>query len=404
MRKIPFLFLSLFLALFGLVTMASLVTAANNQTSITPQSEPALMSTLLVAENFDYGNIPGDLTTVSSGAWVAHSGAGSGPVQYITASLSMPGYGSSGVGGAATISTGGAEDVHRPFADQTSEPVYFSALVNVSTAQTGDYFFHLSNAGTLFRARIFVRDSAGNLQYGLGTTSAATYSADNFDYDTTYLVVGKYDPVSGDTSLYVLDAAALTEPATPLVTLAGAGAQNVERVAIRQGTAGQRPAAIIDGVRVANSWADVIGEPSGPSVLETNPADGTANVELDATVTITFNEAVTVTTNWFDFSCTTSGTITGTTAPASPAEAYVITPANPFVYDEACTVTVLAAEVTNSGGLTMTTNYSFTFATESLIGDITFVYHDLEGVLQAGESIYLAGDFTDWITQHSAQS
>jgi hypothetical protein len=115
-------------------------------------------------------------------------------------------------------------------------------------------------------------------------------------------------------------------------------------------------------------------------------------------VTITFNEAMTVTADWFDFSCTTSGTITGTTAPASPAEAYVITPANPFVYDEACTVTVLAAEVTNSGGLTMTTNYSFTFATESLIGDITFVYHDLEGVLQAGESIYLAGDFTDWIT------
>jgi hypothetical protein len=219
MRKIPFLFLSLFLALFGLVTMASLVTAANNQTSITPQSEPALMSTLLVAENFDYGNIPGDLTTVSSGAWVAHSGAGSGPVQYITASLSMPGYGSSGVGGAATISTGGAEDVHRPFADQTSEPVYFSALVNVSTAQTGDYFFHLSNAGTLFRARIFVRDSAGNLQYGLGTTSTATYSADNFDYDTTYLVVGKYDPVPGDNwQPLCIRRRRTTEPGTRLIS------------------------------------------------------------------------------------------------------------------------------------------------------------------------------------------
>jgi len=396
MRKIPFLFLSLFLAVFGLVTMASLVTAANNQTSITPQSEPALLSTLLVAENFDYGNAPGDLTAVSSGAWIAHSGAGSGPVQYITASLSMPGYGSSGVGGAATISTLGAEDVHRAFTNQTSELVYFSALVNVSTAQTGDYLFHLSNAGTLFRARIFVRDSAGNLQYGLGTTGAATYSADNFDYDTTYLVVGKYDPVSGDTSLYALDAATLIEPATPLVTLAGAGAQNVERVAIRQGASGARPAATIDGVRVANSWADVIGEPSGPSVVETNPVDGAANVELDATVTITFNEAVTVTTNWFDLSCTTSGIITGTTAPASPAEAYVITPANPFVYDEACTVTVLAAEVTNSGGLTMTTNYSFTFATESLTGDVTFIYNDLEGIVEAGETVWIAGEFNGW--------
>jgi hypothetical protein len=258
MRKIPFLFLSLFLAVFGLVTMASLVTAANNQSSNLPQSEPTILSTLLVADNFDYGDTGGDLTAVSP--WTAHSAAGTGPIQYITTSLSMPGYGSSGVGGAAAISTAGAEDVHHPFINQTTGVVYFAALVNVSAAQTGDYFFHVSNASTGFRGRVFVRDNAGVLEYGLSSSSGTgTYAADAFAYNTTYLVVAKYDTASGDSSLYVLDAATPAEPAAPLLTVAGSGAQAVERVALRQGGATSRPAATIDGVRVANSWEDVVG-------------------------------------------------------------------------------------------------------------------------------------------------
>jgi DNA/RNA endonuclease YhcR with UshA esterase domain len=133
-----------------------------------------------------------------------------------------------------------------------------------------------------------------------------------------------------------------------------------------------------------------------PSVIDTDPQDGAINVPLTATIGITFSEAVTVTADWFDLACTTSGVITGTTSPTGPTAAYTITPANPFDYDESCTVTVLAGEVTNSDGLTMTANYPFTFTTESLDGDITFIYHDLEDVVQPGEAVYLAGDFTGW--------
>ncbi|MCB8982366.1 MAG: ExeM/NucH family extracellular endonuclease [Ardenticatenaceae bacterium] len=38
------------------------------------------------------------------------------------------------------------------------------------------------------------------------------------------------------------------------------------------------------------------------------------------------------------------------------------------------------------------------FTVESLSGDVTFVYHDLEDVVQPGESVYLAGDFNAWDT------
>ncbi|MBX3056646.1 MAG: ExeM/NucH family extracellular endonuclease [Anaerolineae bacterium] len=133
-----------------------------------------------------------------------------------------------------------------------------------------------------------------------------------------------------------------------------------------------------------------------PFVVETDPADGATNVPLNATIAITFSEAVTVTADWFDLTCTSSGPITGSTVPASPADAYTITPDSPFAYDEQCTVTILATEVSDSDGLTLTVNYPFTFSTESTDGDITFVYHDLEDVVQPGEAVYLAGDFNGW--------
>ncbi|MCA9936989.1 MAG: Ig-like domain-containing protein, partial [Anaerolineales bacterium] len=37
-----------------------------------------------------------------------------------------------------------------------------------------------------------------------------------------------------------------------------------------------------------------------------------------------------------------------------------------------------------------------TFTVQSLTGDITFVYHDLEDVVLPGEAVYLAGDFNGW--------
>ncbi len=145
-----------------------------------------------------------------------------------------------------------------------------------------------------------------------------------------------------------------------------------------------------------NSSSPAYSCSGAPSVLETNPADGATNVPINATIAITFSEPVTVTTNWFTLACTSSGSLTGTTAPASPSATYVVTPASLFAYDETCTFTVLADEVTNSGGLTLTADFPFTFTTESLTGDITFVYYDLEDVVQPGESIYLAGSFNGW--------
>ncbi|MBU0494337.1 MAG: DUF11 domain-containing protein [Chloroflexi bacterium] len=91
------------------------------------------------------------------------------------------------------------------------------------------------------------------------STSSVTYSSVDFSYNTTYLVVVKYNATTGNSALYVLDAYSATEPGTPLLT-SDPGTTipfAVLAVAIRQGSGG--PTGVIDGIRVATNWADAVG-------------------------------------------------------------------------------------------------------------------------------------------------
>jgi len=268
MRRTVFTIMSL--VMIGSLVLASFTPAAAQRPAPSTTTEP------LLVDNFDYGSTPGDLTAVSS--WTAHSVAGTGPVQYVTTGLSMAGYGSSGVGGAATISTSGSEDVNRSFTNQTSGTVYFAALVNVSTAGSGAYFLHLKDSGTFnFRARVFAKNEAGVLRFGLGDTSTASYATADFSYNTTYLIVVKFNATTGDTALYVLNSGSATEPTTPLLSTTGT-AQAVEGIAIRQASGG--PSATIDGIRVANTWEDVIGYSGGGGGSFTIAKSAPASVEV----------------------------------------------------------------------------------------------------------------------------
>src|SRR4051794_12161938 len=74
-----------------------------------------------------------------------------------------------------------------------------------------------------------------------------------------------------------------------------------------------------------------------PSVASTSPPDGGAGVAPGASITVTFNEPVTVTDPWFSISCGTSG---GHTAASSGGPTtFTIDPDVDFALDETCTVT-----------------------------------------------------------------
>ena len=213
----------------------------------------------VLAEDFDYGNSNGDLTAISSGVWTGHSGTT--PAAYIAAptSLSMTDYPSSGVGGHVSLVGSNSQDVNRAFTEITSGTVYGSALVNLSSVGTGNYFMHFNSSG--FRARVGAKDDGnGDVLFGIGTSSGPTYGTTAFSLNTTYLLVFSYEITSGVTNLYVLSAVTQTEPGSPEATSTGSTGTAINAISLRQSS--NIPAVLVDGVRVATTWNEIMNDSS----------------------------------------------------------------------------------------------------------------------------------------------
>lgn len=127
-----------------------------------------------------------------------------------------------------------------------------------------------------------------------------------------------------------------------------------------------------------------------PTVLSTVPADGASNVAVDASITITFSEPVTVTGDWFTISCTESGTHTAVVTDADTV--FTLVPDPVFVTSETCTVTVLAANVTDDDLIdppdNMEADYIFNFDTVDACGDPFTPIYEIQG---SGDASPIAG-------------
>ena len=106
-----------------------------------------------------------------------------------------------------------------------------------------------------------------------------------------------------------------------------------------------------------------------PAVTTTTPPNGASNIPLGQPIAITFSEGVTVSSTFVDVTCTNSGAHSYSVTPAS-ASVYNLTVSTPFAPAEACTVTVMADQVTDLDGTPdqMAADYAFTFNT--VVGDI----------------------------------
>ena len=223
--------------------------------------------TLLLEDNFDYGGTATDLVTASSSVWTNHSGgSGALDVQYLTSGLSYSGYILSGIGGSANMSNSGTGDDSRTFSSQTSGNVFLSALVNVSSATTsssGEYILHFGNTSTHY-ARLYVRKSASNLQFGLSKSNeGATFSMTNYSFNTTYLIVVKYTFFIGAQNdrvdLWLISSGvpssetAAGTPTVENVTASNTDASSLSAVSLRQGTVSH--SVTVDGIRISDDWS-----------------------------------------------------------------------------------------------------------------------------------------------------
>jgi predicted extracellular nuclease len=138
---------------------------------------------------------------------------------------------------------------------------------------------------------------------------------------------------------------------------------------------------------------DNIGGHITPAVAATTPVNSAADVTANATISLTFSEPVTVAGTWFTIDCATSGPHTATVS-GGPTT-WTLTPDAPFAGNDDCTVTVLAAGVTDQDDTPdqMVSNHVFGFQTvgEFTCGDPATGIHAIQG---SGTTAALTGTRT----------
>lgn len=222
----------------------------------------------LLTEDFSY--TAGQLATANG--WTAHS-AGVNPITVTSPGLSFAGHPGSGVGNAVTMANTG-EDINRSFTAVTAGSVYMSFLVNLSAAQTGDYFAGLFQSSSIFPVRVYAKtDGAGGFFLGVSKgSSTATYETTSRVFSTTYMVVVKYTFNAATTTddvvdLWVNPALGGTETTATIPGVVGTStdATTIGAVYLRQGSATNAATQQVDAILAGGTWASVTAGSAVPS-------------------------------------------------------------------------------------------------------------------------------------------
>jgi trimeric autotransporter adhesin len=178
--------------------------------------------------------------------------------------------------GVVSLGTTG-QDVSAGFSPVTTgSSVYTSAVATVTSAQaTGDYFIHLANnnAGVSFQSRLFAKSGATAGTYLLGiqaSSSGVVYGTTELPLNTPITVITRYDIVSGAANdvaaIYVNPTSpveALNTPYLAATTFTQAeNTQTLGAVNLRQGTAANAPAVLVDALGVSTTFAEAVPEPA----------------------------------------------------------------------------------------------------------------------------------------------
>ena len=135
--------------------------------------------------------------------------------------------------------------------------------------------------------------------------------------------------------------------------------------------------------RLGAHTANCNGVDLAPAVQTTVPANGATGVAPGADIAVTFSEAVNVAGAWFTISCTTSGAHTATVSGGPTA--FTLNPDADFAGGESCTVTIVAANVTDQDvtdppdNMAADTAFSFATAVTPVCGAPATAIHDIQG-------------------------
>jgi hypothetical protein len=168
------------------------------------------------------------------------------------------------------------------------EKVYAAFLLKLTDAiitTTAGQLVRFAGSGSNFYTtgmRLYAQKSGSKFRFGIERTGTVSYSNYDYDFNTTYLIVMKYDYVAGGTtndvaSLYVNPVITNAEPANSLISASSGTDVALARIMF-YGNQPNTPTGIVSGIKVAKTWADLAGA--------AQPAQG---VRYNQTDTITYN-------------------------------------------------------------------------------------------------------------------
>ncbi len=99
---------------------------------------------------------------------------------------------------------------------------------------------------------------------------------------------------------------------------------------------------------------------AAPEVASTFPVNGATDFPINANLSVTFSEPVNVTSSWFQLSCSVSGPSVAATFSGGPTT-FALDPGVTLAHGEACTLTVLASQVSDQDGNDPPDNMVFNF-------------------------------------------
>lgn len=265
---------------FPEIALTAMDLAGNSRTEYLSNEVEIIKATLYFHEPFDYAT--GNLTEITSN-W--ESIATTADCFLYSGSLSYEGLYPSSANKLHLSSLDypiPAEDPYRTFTEVKPPlsgyyELYASFLVSAEDAPEDDYFCHFFNDqwGTFHRVRVYARENAGKVQYGIRFTSSdsISWASSTFPYGETVFLVVKLTMQSGtakrDTaSLFVNPVPGSSQPYFSSASATSAGSSHdipsndgVSAFAIRQ--ASDSLVGSMDEIRVGNTWQLVTPEEPG---------------------------------------------------------------------------------------------------------------------------------------------
>ena len=230
----------------------------------------------LWVEPFNYAD--GNLTTVSTNLWTAHSGSGINPVKVL--------------GGKVSGLSSGGEDVNRALGATYSNGVLYAGfdLTLAPTNVSGSgYFLHFKDASSLFKGRVFLgAPTVAGFRLGLENDAldggATVLFTGDLSFGITNRVILAYDVAARTSRLWVNST---NELAPTLEDTNAATFSSVSALALRQGS-GVYGGLSIDNIAVATSFAWFTATtPSGSTPqITVQPQSRTDVVGATATFTV----------------------------------------------------------------------------------------------------------------------